>query len=738
MASIDELKVNFHFMDIEAKNDILEKCLELCSKYEVSAEDLVDQWSAFAASHFNTITPTLAALELMEHRELIKQQQQLRQKRRYLKTEVKPALTTEAQTPETVKSKKRHRSPEDDKENLPSTSALNISESFTYHNRSNPLKVLLSTAYTTKNISRNYNSAVSVCVKQYGPQSNWLSVEAKYMFEKPKIITTCINEIIEYLGHSLIKKYKLENPQGILQLTGNIVTFGRICCNPKGKLKPTSIQLEYSVELGQGNRISLNLSKLPSYALFPGQVVAAVGEVIHGNTVVAHELYSNVTLPLSLEEIKIPDTLEMIIAAAPFTFNHNIAYEPLQDLLKYAAEKKPHLLVLTGPLLDESHENLTDECLLESYDSLFNNLIDCIMTTFKDLTTQVVIVASQKEIFHVPVYPTPPYVSKNKYPNLHFVPDPSMLDIGGLIVGVTATDVLFQMSREEISLGRSGDRMSRLVSHLIEQQSFYPLIPPKLRVSYRLLEKHATMDVTPHLLILPSTLRYFIKDIYNACSNSLSKAVIGEDDESLTPCLNNTEDKTFSLVLLMYTFLGPILCLVALGILKGILGLCCCPVIGMYGLGLLVQLPRPLDQYQEKEFRHCPVQYDELGWPVNPYTGMRTVRAISKRSEFFLNTIFFLAFPLATCCKICNACCNSSSNVEKIKFDVRSIPSKCMQECRRRGPSKMEKKKKKCRLPKPHVYSDSDTTEASDTKYVLEQLRKSEQSLKNCTYFDNA
>lgn len=52
----------------------------------------------------------------------------------------------------------------------------------------------------------------------------------------------------------------------------------------------------------------------------------------------------------------------------------------------------------------------------------------------------------------LPVYPTPPPIYKHNYPNLTFVSDPSLISISGLVVGLTATDSLMHLGKEEISL----------------------------------------------------------------------------------------------------------------------------------------------------------------------------------------------------------------------------------------------------------------------------------------------
>jgi len=61
----------------------------------------------------------------------------------------------------------------------------------------------------------------------------------------------------------------------------------------------------------------------------------------------------------------------------------------------------------------------------------------------------------------------------------------------------------------------SSDRMGRLSRHILSQQNFYPLYPPDESVPFD-TEKwslHAQLLCTPHILILPSDLRHFVKDV---------------------------------------------------------------------------------------------------------------------------------------------------------------------------------------------------------------------------------
>ena len=51
-----------------------------------------------------------------------------------------------------------------------------------------------------------------------------------------------------------------------------VTIAGRICCDSIGKLNSKSVVLEASRETSAGKQIPIDLSQVPSYSLFPGQV----------------------------------------------------------------------------------------------------------------------------------------------------------------------------------------------------------------------------------------------------------------------------------------------------------------------------------------------------------------------------------------------------------------------------------------------------------------------------------
>ncbi|KAI0221379.1 DNA polymerase alpha subunit B [Lamellibrachia satsuma] len=140
---------------------------------------------------------------------------------------------------------------------------------------------------------------------------------------------------------------------------------------------------------------------------------------------------------------------------------------------------------------------------------------------------ELVVLPSQWDVHHDPVFPQPPFqfgsILERK---IHFMSDPCTLNINGVVFGVTSTDILLHLGKEEISSRAGGDRLGRLAQHLITQHSYYPLYPvsvttplypadDEVNVDYELLEQYGSLPATPNVLILPSDLCYFVKASYN-------------------------------------------------------------------------------------------------------------------------------------------------------------------------------------------------------------------------------
>lgn len=59
------------------------------------------------------------------------------------------------------------------------------------------------------------------------------------------------------------------------------------------------------------------------------------------------------------------------------------------------------------------------------------------------------------------------------------------------------------------------DRLGRLADHILSQATFYPLYPPLpgLNLDTSLWKKYACFERQPHIMILPSDVKYYCKTV---------------------------------------------------------------------------------------------------------------------------------------------------------------------------------------------------------------------------------
>ncbi|KAJ8733949.1 hypothetical protein PYW07_014500 [Mythimna separata] len=179
---------------------------------------------------------------------------------------------------------------------------------------------------------------------------------------------------------------------------------------------------------------------------------------------------------------------------------------------------------------------------------------------------------------------------------------------------------------------------------------------------------------------------------------------------------------------------GVILALLALGLIKALLGLIC-PRIGSWGLDQIIQLPRKIDKYHEPQFRCRKVEYDCAGWPVHPDTGARTCRMYSRSMEFALNVIFFVTVP---CIIAYDAVKKAYRRFRKPKTDECSpLAKENTKKCFSTQDMQMRPLIRAGRHAQPHGPDPAERdardscadSEQDDTDYVLTQMQKSRESL---------
>ncbi|XP_072017179.1 DNA polymerase alpha subunit B-like [Amphiura filiformis] len=402
-----------------------------------------------------------------------------------------------------------------------------------YSSRSNAKEIVARYGAVGNVVWTGAENAASCQIDTLNPQST-LKNNYKYMFQKLTEKALVLNDMIEDMTEVLQEKYNIESISHVAFPVQEPVTIvGRVCCDSNGRLNAQSVLLEGSVETSSGKQVAIHLGNVHEFSLFPGQIVAMDGTNTSGSKFVASKVYEGVPLPLPDIENSLLDygALQVLTAAGPFTTSDNLNFDALNDLIKVVQQDKPDVCILFGPFVDAKHTHIEE--LDSTYDELFTKLVQEMMDATERFGTQVVLVPSLRDVHHCYVYPQPPFNCKLNEPSerLHFVSDPCTISVNGIVFGLTSTDILFHLGAEEISHPPGGsDRLGRLVKHMVAQQNYYPLCPSHVSVpiDYEQFANYAHMTVTPDILITPSDLRYFIKDVLGCMSINPGRLTKGQ------------------------------------------------------------------------------------------------------------------------------------------------------------------------------------------------------------------
>lgn len=197
--------------------------------------------------------------------------------------------------------------------------------------------------------------------------------------------------------------------------------------------------------------VRLNFSKAKSVGIFPGQVVMVSGMNPKGDVFMVDEVITEQNLQPPRPP-QIADRLSFVIAAGPYTSDDDLIYDPLQDLVMYLKENRPNVLILCGPFMEADHKVISDNVTLaETFEAFFEKMITGIVDAIGPETT-ILVVASHRDAHTNCVYPTMSVQMKKTFPNVHMLPDPSMIDLNGLVIGMTSTDIVDHILSEELAV----------------------------------------------------------------------------------------------------------------------------------------------------------------------------------------------------------------------------------------------------------------------------------------------
>ncbi|CAB3377864.1 Hypothetical predicted protein [Cloeon dipterum] len=527
MVKKDAIIAEFENVGVSKLSDgTISKCLDICDQYELDEEELAEQWVAFSASHLgwhNKVDEDILARMVAE----------MEREKNKAKSIAKPRVSSQAKsnlsasipsgyvTPQRAKPVSRISSEHDS--TLADFSPASYSPAiFTPSGKKSASEnsgKIVSEFGSSNEATWKASNVRRVSVESLATGSGVLTSQYKHMFEPAHLTRAILSDRIDFLGEQLRKQNDLPEFSSLEEQHADDAVFvGRIsCCAEDLKLTANSVVITSASD--KDAETPLNLQKVENYSHFTGQVVALLAHRA-GGKLVPSKVFTDVGLkpsenPLSFDFSTGP--MEIVVAAGPYTYSDALTYEPLQALTKYIIENKPHLVILCGPFVDSHQQHVQDSMMEGSYEQFFMRLLIDALGPLAGQHTRIVVVASSRDAHHLPIYPSPPYnlsaADKKALPdNVTLVSDPCLLDVGGLIIGVTSTDILKHIGPCEIS-SQSSDRLGRLANHLLQQACFYPLHPAQTSIALEAWEKYAQMPVKPHVLVLPSDLRFFIKNV---------------------------------------------------------------------------------------------------------------------------------------------------------------------------------------------------------------------------------
>ncbi|MEE6512583.1 hypothetical protein FKM82_019659 [Ascaphus truei] len=547
--------------------DVPEKVVELCAAHSLSEEDMVNEWMAFSTTR--QLTLAVGNLNLLEHEVLNKKAARSLQSSKKDKhygardsNSIKELIEVETEeenlldsytTPAKGSQKRNLSTPENPQSKRissinrsphvlfsPASFSPSATPSQKYSSRGNRGEVVTSHG-ETQGTAWSGGGGKSVSVGLHTSPEESLTKSYKFMFQKLTDVREVVSSKIEELGYSLKNHFHIDEFTAVSFPAQETVTvLGQIGCDSNGRLNAKSAILEGDREHSAGMQVPIDLSELKEYSLFPGQVVVLEGTNSTGRKLVATKLYEGLALPFyqPTEEIEDHPQQMVLTACGPFTTSDTIAYDALKDLIDVVNRDRPDVCILLGPFVDAKHEQVENFQLTVTFEEVFKCCLKMIIEGTRSSGSHLVFVPSLRDVHHEPVYPQPPFSCyqppKEDKQRVHFVTDPCTLSVCGVILGLTSTDLLFHMGAEEISSGSAGspDRFSRILRHILTQRSYYPLYPPseEINIDYESFYNYAVMPVTPDIFIVPSELRYFIKDVLGCiCINPgrLTKGQVG-------------------------------------------------------------------------------------------------------------------------------------------------------------------------------------------------------------------
>ncbi|ORX45301.1 DNA polymerase alpha, subunit B [Hesseltinella vesiculosa] len=537
MSNLVDLSREFQ-LDSQAHQAVLKELDSLCQMFSLTVAELRYKWESFALSLMKgNEKPTIDLLRQLR-KNLEKQVNQPSTKTNNLNRKARPApsrmLSSLASDFMDVDSNQED-SLDQFMTNLTQGTSVYAKPTPSTHANLAPIAPTLNLQASQSTSSFSERKGTNVIDLQLNPQLSFRSgpsakptitnshpkiLRYRYMFEKIRNKAEMLDDQIDYMADIIQEANQWEEGYGNPTRTtqGSIKAVGRICNEAnQGKLNHTSVMLESSRTLGLGKRVKLDLTRIPDFSLFPGQIVGFQGNNMTGKSFVVEQIVTP-PLPERIQAEEMGRNVDVLVASGPFTLDSDLSFEPLVELLQTCVATQPDVLLLMGPFLSTSHPTIAKGDIDELPEDLFQREITSRLNQLAQAQpdTKIVLMPHANDIVHEwPLFPQPSLSAKALQldPSILLLPNPSVISINGTTLAMANVDILMALGQQECSKASgSQDRLARLSHHILQQRSFYPLYPTAPDVIID-ADQMAMVQLTtlPDILVLPSHLKHFAK-----------------------------------------------------------------------------------------------------------------------------------------------------------------------------------------------------------------------------------